>query len=236
MTDATAPGLASPRRGATLAAILLTVPVTLALAAVPAIPRCLALTAWAGVAALVIDRLPAGHPHGRFGLANAVTLGRAAGTALLAALATVPQAIGDGWAIAAAVTGLLVLDAIDGRAARRQGLASAFGARFDMEVDAALILTLAALAAGLGKAGPWVLAIGLMRYGFVLAGLADPALRRPLPPSRRRDAVCALQVAALGAILAPPVMPPLSGAIAAVALAALAASFAADVAWLRRPR
>ena len=38
---------------------------------------------------------------------------------------------------------LLALDGLDGWAARRQGLVSAFGARFDMEVDALLILALA---------------------------------------------------------------------------------------------
>ena len=36
----------------------------------------------------------------------------------------------------------------------------------------------------------WVLACGLMRYAFVAAGLLAPPLRRPLPPSRRRQAVC----------------------------------------------
>ena len=74
---------------------------------------------------------------------------------------------------------LLALDGLDGRAARGQGLASAFGARFDMEVDALVILALAAIAAGLGKAGPWVLALGLVRYGFVVAGWLAPMARAP---------------------------------------------------------
>ena len=141
------------------------------------------------------------------------------------------------WAALAGAGLLLALDGLDGLAARRQRLVSAFGARFDMEVDALLILALAAVALGLGKAGPWILGLGLMRYGFVLAGLAVPALARPLPASTRRRAVCALQVATLGLMLAPPLVPPLAAALAATAFAALAGSFVVDVAWLlRRPR
>jgi hydrogenase/urease accessory protein HupE len=70
----------------------------------------------------------------------------------------------------------------------------------------------------------------------VLAGWLAPRLAQPLPPSRRRQAVCVLQVVVLGLMLAPPVMPPVSVALAAAAFAALAWSFAADVAWLLRAR
>ena len=140
------------------------------------------------------------------------------------------------WAVLVAAGVLLALDGVDGWAARSQGQVSAFGTRFDMEVDALLILVLSALAAGLGKAGVWVIALGLLRYGFLLAGRLIPKLARPLPPSQRRRVVCGLQVAALGLILAPPVAPPASEALAAAAFAALAWSFAADVAWLLRQR
>ncbi|MBW0117031.1 CDP-alcohol phosphatidyltransferase family protein, partial [Pseudonocardia abyssalis] len=50
----------------------------------------------------------------------------------------------------------LVLDAVDGRVARRTGTVSALGARFDMEVDAVLLLVLSVHVATL--LGPWVLA------------------------------------------------------------------------------
>ena len=92
-----------------------------------------------------------------------------------------------------------------------------------------------ACALGLGKAGLWILGLGLVRYVFVVAGIFVPALARPLPPSRRRSAVCVLQVAVLALILAPPLAPPLSAALAAAALAALLASFGVDIAWLARP-
>ena len=56
----------------------------------------------------------------------------------------------------------LVLDAVDGNVARRTATASAFGARFDMEVDAFIILTLSVFVAP--AYGAWVLTIGAMRY------------------------------------------------------------------------
>jgi hypothetical protein len=68
----------------------------------------------------------------------------------------------------------------------------------------------------------------------VLAGRIAPALNRPLPPSRRRSAVCGLQVAALSLVLAPPLAPPVSSALLAAAFAALAWSFAVDIAWALR--
>jgi hypothetical protein len=59
-------------------------------------------------------------------------------------------------------------------------------------------------------------------------------MQRPLMPSRRRQAVCALQVAALIIALAPFVPPPASAAIAAAALVVLAWSFLIDTLWLWR--
>ena len=96
--------------------------------------RCFALAG-----ATVLARLGRFHPHARFGLANGITLLRAGGAAVFAALALEPALLAD-----AARPGppspapalLLALDGLDGFAARRQRLASAFGARFDMEVDA----------------------------------------------------------------------------------------------------
>ena len=50
--------------------------------------------------------------------------------------------------------------AFDGPAARRSGIASRFGARFDMETDALMILVLAVLAWRWDRAGAWVLLPG----------------------------------------------------------------------------
>jgi phosphatidylglycerophosphate synthase len=181
------------------------------------------------IAMLVLAGLAA-HPFGRFGAANRVTLARAAATSLLAGL--LGEGAGPAVATLAVVLGgvAAALDGIDGPLARATGLASPFGARFDMETDAVLVLVLAALAWQLGKAGPWVLAAGLLRYAFVAAGWLVDWMRRPLAPSTRRKAVCAVQMAALVVALA--LDPPASALVAAAALALLCCSFAADVRWL----
>ena len=111
------------------------------------------------------------------GPADRVTLARATLVGGVTALvADSFAAAGPGracWSPLAAVA--LVLDAVDGWVARRTGTVSALGARFDMEVDAFLILVLSAYVAD--SLGGWVLAIGLMRYAFVAAGWVLPWLR-----------------------------------------------------------
>jgi phosphatidylglycerophosphate synthase len=141
-----------------------------------------------------------------------------------------------GWSVVAVAATGASLDLVDGPLARRSGRVSTFGARFDMETDAFLILTLSLLVWWDGRAGAWVVASGLMRYAFVAAAWPWPWLGRDLPPSVRRQAVCVVQIVALIAALAPVVTPPLSTAISAVGLAVLAWSFWLDVAWLARHR
>jgi phosphatidylglycerophosphate synthase len=201
-----------------------------------------ALLVYALGAALVWRGLAlGGHPHARFGAANRVTLGRLGGMALVAALLgeAVPaappaaQPVG-GWALIVFATAVAVLYAADGALARRQGLASRFGARFDMETDAAFMLVLCALVWQAGQAGAWVLASGLMRYAFVAAAAFLPWLAGPLPPSVRRQAVCVVQITALIVCLGPIVPAPLASAIAALSLLLLATSFAIDIRYLQR--
>jgi phosphatidylglycerophosphate synthase len=140
------------------------------------------------------------------------------------------------WTIVAIASTGATLDLVDGPLARRSGRVSAFGARFDMETDAFLILTLSVFVWWTGHAGPWVVASGAMRYAFIAAGWGLPWMRGSLPPSVRRQAVCVVQIVALIVALAPIVTPPLSTAISAVGLAILTWSFALDVAWLARHR
>jgi phosphatidylglycerophosphate synthase len=118
--------------------------------------------------------------------------------------------------------------------ARRTGMASRFGARFDMEIDALLILALAVLTWQSGKAGAWVVLSGLLRYVFVASGWLLPPMRQPLPDSRRRQTICVIQVAGLIVALAPFVTPPASELIASAALATLVYSFVVDTMWLLR--
>jgi phosphatidylglycerophosphate synthase len=179
-------------------------------------------------------RVDGHHPHARFGAANTVTSLRLGLVAVLAAALGEPHTTGLAWAATAAAVVTSVLDGVDGWLARRSTLASAFGARFDMETDALLIMVLSALAWRWDRAGAWVLACGLMRYGFVAAAWAWPWLARPLPPRLRRKFVAVVQMVGLAIIIAPVVRPPLSEWLAAATLATLTWSFAVDVLWLVR--
>jgi phosphatidylglycerophosphate synthase len=174
------------------------------------------------------------HPFPRFGPANWVTAVRAGLVALLAGLIVEPAPPPVmGWATAVAALAAS-LDGVDGWLARRTRMESAFGARFDLETDALLTLVLALLAWRHDKAGAWVVLSGLLRYLFVGAGWLWRWVAQPLPSSLRRKTVCVIQIVGLILVIAPPVSPPLSGILAAVALAALIWSFAVDLAWLWR--
>lgn len=175
-------------------------------------------------------------PHARFGAANRLTLFRLALIALLGALfgETPDDTRAVLWGTIVLATVTAVLDTFDGPLARAAGMASAFGARFDMESDALLVLVLSALVLQFDKAGAWVLAAGLMRYAFVLATHAWPWLGAPLAPSLRRKAVCVVQITGLIVCLGPIISRPWSSAIAAASLALLSWSFAADIVALWR--
>ena len=213
--------------------------VTIALGALAASVMALPLRV-AGVAAVVMAAVGAlilhVWPDTRRGLgpANRVTLLRAALVALVAgALAAPAWAQQHATALALVAALALLMDGVDGWVARRCGCESAFGARFDMELDAFLILILCVHLLLMDKAGPWVLAIGAMRYGFVAAMLVWPWLDGPLPESRRRKLVCVWQVASLLVSLLPMVKPALAVPLLVLALALLAWSFAVDVRWRR---
>lgn len=182
--------------------------------------------------------LPASHPHARLGAANRITLARLGTASLLAALVgeSARLAPAASWAVVAVATACALLDLADGAVARRSGLESAFGARFDMETDAWFTLVLSSLVLWFGKAGAWVLAAGLMRYAFVGAAHWWPWLTAPLPPSTRRKTVCVVQITALIVCLGPIVPRGVSSLIAAGGLLLLAWSFIRDIRWLARHR
>lgn len=171
------------------------------------------------------------------GAANRVTLFRALLVALLAGALASPAALAaQATPFAMLALSALLLDGVDGWVARRFDSASDFGARFDMELDAFLIAVLCLVPVVLGKAGPWVLAIGAMRYVFVAAMTVWCWLDQPLPDSLRRKTVCVVQVACLLVCLLPAVDARSTGALLGFALLALAASFFIDIRWLYRRR
>ena len=169
------------------------------------------------------------------GPADLVTLARAVLACGVAALVT------EAWvgepATAVLVTlcaAALVLDLVDGRVARRTRTASPFGARFDGEADAFLILVLSVHVAR--TAGAWVLLIGAARYAFATAGWALPWLRERLPFRYWRKVVTAVQGVVLTYAAAGVGPQPAAYLALVVALALLAESFGRDVVWLWRQR
>lgn len=194
----------------------------------------LAGVAYGLVSAVLLASALRRSPAGRFGPADAVTLARS--TLVGSVTALVAADLGGRPAAPALLVSLatvaLIMDAVDGRVARRTATASELGARFDMEVDAVLIAVLSLYLAP--SLGVWVLTIGAMRYAFVAAGWALPWLRAPLPPSIARKAVAAVQgitlIAASAGVLGRPVELLLVG----ISLALLIWSFGRDVAWLWR--
>jgi phosphatidylglycerophosphate synthase len=169
----------------------------------------------------------------RLGPANVVTLGRGvlvgAVTALVVTSLTRPVPL----VLLVTVVGVaLALDGVDGQVARRTGSTSAVGARFDMEVDAFLILVLSVFIAT--DFGPWTVAIGAFRYAFVAASWAFPWLTAALPAKFSRKVVAAVQGVVL--VVATAHLLPAAFALAAVGLAlgSLTWSFGRDIGWLWR--
>ena len=166
----------------------------------------------------------------RLSAADGVTLLRATLVSGVAALAATPQAPVAALVAVAALA--LTLDAVDGLIARRNGTVSALGARFDMEVDAFLILVLSVYDVRL--LGVWILAIGAARYLFLAAGWAWPWLREATPPRYWCKVVAAIQGVALTVVAAGVLPRPTATVVALGALALLVESFGRDVWWLVR--
>jgi len=181
----------------------------------------------ATVAAAVVARAM---PLEQVGPCNVVTLVRLLLTSALLAPLLVPGSVEVILAIAVCA---LLLDGVDGWLARRYDHSSEFGARFDMEVDAAFGLILALNAWTNGSGGAAVLLLGLPRYLFAIAGQRWPWLLRPLPERRGRKTVCVLQIAALIVLQVPSLPEAASTALLLTILGALAWSFGRDALWLR---
>ena len=191
------------------------------------------LAAFLPVIWFALTRLAA-HPGPGWGHANRVTLVRSGLLALVGGALPFASTLNPDqrWLVAVMAVTALALDGVDGWLARRQGLSSPYGARFDMEMDTLSILYLCLLLWLSGELGAWVLLSALLRPSFVAAGRVCPWLNRPLPPSTRRRAVCMVQVAVLALAIMPSLEPPLTGFAVGAALALLLFSFSADTVWL----
>ena len=187
---------------------------------------------------LIASNLPDTLPQPGLGSANRITMARSIGTLCLAGLVTYADSLSTlgRWSIGRLGTGIMLLDGGDGWVARRTGTSTEFGARFDMETDAALMLVLSALVWAEDRTGAWVLLIGAMRYLFLGAGLVLPALRGELAPSFRRKLICVIQGIALLMALGPIIPDFIAVSVSALALAMLTWSFSVDTVWLLRSR
>ena len=195
-----------------------------------------AVAVFAAVLCVALGYVRHAHPFPRFGAANQITAARAGLVGLVAAcLGEAPAAP---LMRVAVIVGLVatLLDGLDGYMARRTGMATPFGARFDMETDALYVMTLSALAWYTGKAGLWILLAGLWRYLFVGAQQLFAWMRRQEPPSLRRKAICVVQIVGLSLVLLPFIVPPVSAWWCAALLALLTYSFGVDTLWLWRHR
>jgi phosphatidylglycerophosphate synthase len=191
---------------------------------------------------LVLAALITRHSRARrFGIADVVTLVRGVGVCFLAGLAL--QALAGGLGRHGVLTMIIVgvlcltLDGVDGRVARSRREASAFGAKFDVETDAAMLVVLSVAVAALGIAGWWVLAIGALRYGYVATSVVVPALRTPLPYRYSAKVIAVAQAVALLAALTLRLVHGehwLSNTFLLAALASLCWSFGRSVIWQLR--
>ena len=169
------------------------------------------------------------------GPANTVTLVRSAMVGGVAAVVTTgfSRPIATTLVVPLAAVAI-ALDGVDGWVARRTDSATAVGARFDMEVDAFLILVLSVHAARV--LSPWVALIGAMRYLFLAAGALLPWLRDPLPPRYWRKVVAVVQGVSLTTVASDVLPRTWAAALSLGALGLLLESFGHDVWWLMTRR
>jgi len=199
-------------------------------------PLCWAVGIACGLTVnLVLARGLANHGVTALGPASGITLTRATLNCAVAALAADSFVRPVSVAMLVALsTVALVLDGVDGAVARRTRTVTALGARFDMEIDAFLILVLSLYVAR--SVGPWVLAIGAARYLFVAGTWLLPWLRGTTPPRYWAKVVAATQGIVL-TVVAADLLPRVVEVVAlAVALALLIESFGRQTAWLWQHR
>lgn len=175
--------------------------------------------------------VPARSADPSIGPANLITLARS--LLVGAVIALVVSGFSGGWqegqrALAVGLSVVaVILDGVDGRVARRTRTSSAFGARFDIEIDSVLAL---ALAIGLARElTPLALVLGLARYLYLTGARIWPWLNLPLPTRLSRKIIGLLGTLTL-IIATAGFGPPWVGvAVVAVGTAAVVFSFGRDI-------
>jgi len=163
------------------------------------------------------------------GTANRITLLRGCLVAWLAAFAMTNGSNHQAFWVACVAAIALAMDGLDGFIARKTNGETEYGAKFDMEFDAMLMLVLSWLVFAWNQAGLWVLFCGLARYLWAAASAQFIWLRKEVPGEFRRKTGCVIGVIGLICAAAPI---PHSALWAAIATGALALSFGMDTVWL----
>lgn len=206
-----------------------------------------ALTIWVALALPLLFALGYNrHPDGAGpGLPNALTAVRALSAVLLVGLSgalragLAPGAVVQGaapWWLAGALAVITLTDFFDGRIARRMH-AGRFGQTWDMECDAVYAMALSILLRTMYQVPMFVLAIGLMRYIYVLVWHydGDPA-DVPRLYKLYAKTVTALLVSGLIVSLIPVIPHQVRVILLAVLLAMQTVSFLWDLVLQRRAR
>ncbi|MFP4376500.1 MAG: FkbM family methyltransferase [Spirochaetales bacterium] len=179
----------------------------------------------------------------RRGVANLVTgLRTLAAIGMLASLAFPFLATEWAWALFVVAIVAALTDFADGRIARRAGNPTAFGATFDMESDALLLLSLSLVAVRFYGLPWWVSVAGLIRYATAVPFLVLPEPAFPRWFSQLVKSSCAISAVLLIVAIVPagffalPFLPQLRLAASATAVALLAASFSIEAVLRVRAR
>lgn len=170
-------------------------------------------------------------PYGTLGVANGLTLVRGGAFAAVAGFVAVAPTGPLAWLPALLYGGGVVLDRVDGYAARHGGRTTVLGARLDMAVDTLGFLVAPLVAVLWGRLPVWYLSLSLARYLF----RAGRGLRRrrgepvyDLPVSRVRRPLAGVQMVFITLALAPVLPAGTVRPLAAVALAPSLVVFARD--------
>lgn len=170
--------------------------------------------------------------HDPFGIANSITLLRGfVICTLLTSITTTTNEPPIELIQLALALAALVLDWIDGRAARLFHQPSQFGARFDVEIDSFFLVTVCFVLIDRQALGVWILILPALRPSFFVVQLWLSLNQRTLPLNRRRSMIAGF-AATLMVIAMIPSFETGAALSVTVALALTVYSFAVDLTWL----
>lgn len=176
-------------------------------------------------------REPNGSRLDSLGLANGITLARAALIAGVAGFAVINVEGSLRWLPALGYGLAVALDAVDGTVARSIGVETRLGEQLDMAVDTTGFLVAPVVAVAWGLLPTWYLSLSAARYCY-RAGCALWRWRGgrvgDLPPSRLRRPLAALQMVFITFALAPVAPTPLVWTLAPLVLLPSLAVFGRD--------